>query len=54
MSNYDMEQVRSIARALAARAQLDMNEHIRLDYWLLRTRHMARIFAGFSQEMQSR
>jgi acetylornithine deacetylase/succinyl-diaminopimelate desuccinylase-like protein len=30
------------------------NEHIRIDYWLLGTRHMARIFAGFSQEMQSR
>ena len=25
MSNYDMEQVRSTARALAARAQLDMS-----------------------------
>lgn len=30
------------------------NEHIRLDYWLLGTRHMARIFVGFSQEMPSR
>ena len=28
------------------------NEHIRIDYWLLGTRHMAHIFAGFSQEMQ--
>src|SRR6266699_621762 len=30
------------------------NEHIRIDYWLLGTRHMAHIFAGFSQEMPSR
>jgi acetylornithine deacetylase/succinyl-diaminopimelate desuccinylase-like protein len=29
------------------------NEHIRIDYWLLGTRHMARIFAGFCQETQS-
>lgn len=27
------------------------NEHIRLDYWVLGTRHMARIFAGFRQQM---
>ncbi len=25
------------------------NEHIRIDYWVLGTRHMARIFAGFGQ-----
>jgi acetylornithine deacetylase/succinyl-diaminopimelate desuccinylase-like protein len=30
------------------------NEHIRIDYWVLGTRHMARIFAGFCQEMPSR
>ena len=29
------------------------NEHIRIDYWLLGTRHMAHIFAGFCQETQS-
>src|SRR6266568_3608995 len=30
------------------------NEHIRIDYWVLGTRYMAHIFAGFSQEMPSR
>jgi acetylornithine deacetylase/succinyl-diaminopimelate desuccinylase-like protein len=30
------------------------NEHIRIDYWVLGTRHMAHIFAGFSQQMPSR
>jgi acetylornithine deacetylase/succinyl-diaminopimelate desuccinylase-like protein len=30
------------------------NEHIRIDYWVLGTRYMARIFAGFSQQMPSR
>jgi acetylornithine deacetylase/succinyl-diaminopimelate desuccinylase-like protein len=30
------------------------NEHIRIDYWVRGTRHMAHIFAGFSQEMPSR
>ncbi len=29
------------------------NEHIRIDYWLLGTRHMARIFAWFGQDMKS-
>ena len=30
------------------------NEHIRIDYWVLGTRHMAHIFAGFGQELPSR